>query len=77
MWQVEEAKDKFSEFLDKGLHERPQVVSRQETPIAVLVPIDEWERLQERTRLTLKDLLLADEPRFEIYRVAVSGSFVR
>ena len=29
MWQVQEAKAKFSEFLDKALREGPQVVSRR------------------------------------------------
>jgi prevent-host-death family protein len=66
MWQVQEAKAKFSEFLDKALQEGPQVVSRRGVATAVLVPIEEWERLQKRARPSLKDLLLADEPRFEI-----------
>jgi len=30
------------------------------------VPIEEWRRLQERTRPTLKELLVAPEPRFEM-----------
>jgi antitoxin Phd len=66
MWQVQEAKAKFSEFLDKALHEGPQVVSRRGIAAAVLVPIEEWERLKQRARPTLKDLLLSDENRFEI-----------
>ncbi|HEX6496652.1 MAG TPA: type II toxin-antitoxin system Phd/YefM family antitoxin [Acidobacteriaceae bacterium] len=66
MWQVQEAKAKFSEFLDKALREGPQVVSRRGVATAVLVRIEEWERLQKRARPSLKDLLLADEPRFEI-----------
>jgi prevent-host-death family protein len=48
MWQVEEAKTKFSEFLNEALHEGPQVLSRKGAPVAVLVPIEEWERLQKR-----------------------------
>jgi prevent-host-death family protein len=66
MWQVQEAKAKFSEFLDKALREGPQVVSRRGVAAAVLVPIEEWERLKQRARPTLKDLLLSDENRFEI-----------
>ena len=66
MWQVQEAKAKFSEFLDKVLREGPQVVSRRGVAAAVLVPIEEWERLKQRARPTLKDLLLSDENRFEI-----------
>jgi len=66
MWQLQEAKAKFSEFLDKTLSEGPQVVSRRGVAAAVLVPIEEWERLQKRARPSLKDLLLSDEDRFEI-----------
>jgi prevent-host-death family protein len=66
MWQVQEAKAKFSEFLDKAIREGPQVVSRRGVAAAVLVPIEEWESLQKRARPTLKDLLLSDENRFEI-----------
>lgn len=66
MWQVQEAKAKFSEFLSKALTEGPQVVSRRGVATAVLVPIDEWERLKKRARPTLKDLLLSDENRFDI-----------
>ncbi|MGB9414924.1 MAG: type II toxin-antitoxin system Phd/YefM family antitoxin [Acidobacteriaceae bacterium] len=66
MWQVQEAKAKFSEFLDRALREGPQVVSRRGVAAAVLVPIEEWERLKQRARPTLKDLLLSEENRFEI-----------
>ena len=66
MWQIQEAKARFSEFLDKALHEGPQVVTRRGVAAAVLVPIEEWERLKQRARPTLKDLLLSDENRFEI-----------
>jgi antitoxin Phd len=66
MWQVQEAKAKFSKLLDKTLSEGPQVVSRRGVAAAVLVPIEEWERLQKRARPSLKDLLLSDENRFEI-----------
>lgn len=66
MWQVQEAKAKFSEFLAKALTEGPQVVSRRGVATAVLVPIEEWERLKQRARPTLKDLLLSDENRFDI-----------
>jgi prevent-host-death family protein len=66
MWQVQDAKAKFSELLDKTLSEGPQVVSRRGVAAAVLVPIEEWESLQRRARPSLKDLLLSDENRFEI-----------
>ncbi len=66
MWQVQEAKARFSEFLGKALSEGPQIVSRRGIATAVLIPIEEWERLQQRARPTLKDLLLSDENRFDM-----------
>lgn len=66
MWQVQEAKAKFSEFLTRTLTEGPQVVSRRGVATAVLVPFAQWERLQQHARPTLKELLLSDENRFDL-----------
>ena len=65
-WQVQEAKARFSEFLDKTLTEGPQTVTRRGVETAVLVPIEEWRRLQASARPTLKEILLSPESRFEI-----------
>lgn len=65
-WPVQDAKARFSEFLDKCLAEGPQMVTRRGQEAAVLVPADEWRRLQAAARPSLKDLLLADEARAEI-----------
>ena len=65
-WPVQEAKARFSEFLEKSLNEGPQIVTKRGVETAVLVPIEEWRRLQQRARPTLKELLLAPEPRFEL-----------
>jgi len=64
-WPVQEAKARFSELLDKSVTEGPQIVTKRGVATAVLVPIDEWRRLQQRARPTLKDLLLTPDPRFE------------
>lgn len=64
-WPVQEAKARFSELLEKSLNEGPQIVTKRGVETAVLVPIEEWRRLQQRARPTLKELLLASEPRFE------------
>jgi len=34
--------------------------------VAVLVPVEDWRRLKQAARPTLKELLLADEPRAEL-----------
>ncbi len=63
VWQVQDAKARFSKLLDLCLTEGPQVVTKRGTEAAVLVPIAEWRRLQGAGRPTLKDMLLADHPR--------------
>lgn len=65
-WQVQDAKARFSEFLDATLKKGPQVVTRRGVETAVLVPIAEWRRLQQASRPSLKSLLLGSAaPRFE------------
>ena len=64
-WQVQDAKARFSEMLDNCLNEGPQVISRRGVDAAVLVPIDQWRRLQGDAP-TLKDLLLSDQSRTDI-----------
>ena len=64
-WQVQDAKARFSEFLDASIKKGPQVVTRRGIETAVLVPIEEWTRLQKAARPGLKALLLAPEARFD------------
>ncbi len=64
-WQVQDAKARFSEFLDATVKQGPQVVTRRGIETAVLVPIEEWNRLQRAARPSLKTLLLAPEARSE------------
>lgn len=64
-WQVQDAKARFSEFLEASLKKGPQIVTRRGVEAAVLLPVEEWRRLQHAARPGLKDLLLADGPRFE------------
>ena len=64
-WQVQDAKARFSEFLDATIKKGPQIVTRRGIETAVLVPIEEWNRLQRAARPSLKALLLATEARFE------------
>ena len=64
-WPVQDAKSRFSEFLDTALAEGPQIVTRRGVETAVLIPIGEWRRLERMTRPNLKELLLAPEARTE------------
>jgi len=63
VWPVQHAKARFSELLDACQREGPQVVSRRGAETAVLVPIEQWRRLQAAARPSLKELLLAPESR--------------
>jgi antitoxin Phd len=64
-WQVQDAKARFSEFLNATIKKGPQVVTRRGVETAVLVPIEEWRRLQQNSRPNLKSLLLESGARFE------------
>ena len=65
-WQVQEAKARFSEFLETSLTEGPQVVTKRGVETAVLVSIEQWRRLERRTKRDIKALLLAPEARTEM-----------
>lgn len=64
-WPVQDAKARFSEFLDACLSEGPQMVTRRGAEAAVLVPAGEWRRLQTAAKPSLKELLLSDVARTE------------
>ena len=63
IWQVQDAKARFSEFLEASLADGPQIVTRGGVETAVLLPIDEWRRLEKMTRPNLKELLLTPQAR--------------
>ena len=64
-WPVQDAKSRFSELLDTTLTEGPQIVTKRGVEAAVLLPIEQWRRLERMTRPDLKELLLAPEARTE------------
>ena len=63
VWQVQEAKARFSEMLETSLSEGPQVVTKQGAETAVFVPIEQWRRMERMTKPDLKELLVASEAR--------------
>ncbi len=64
-WPVQDAKSRFSELLDTTLTEGPQIVTKRGVEAVVLLPIEQWRRLERMTRPDLKELLLAPEARTE------------
>ena len=66
IWTVQDAKARFSEFLDACLSEGPQLVTRRGAEAAVLVPVDEWRRLHAAARPSLKQVLISDVGRGDL-----------
>ena len=64
-WPVQDGNSRFSELLDSTLAEGPQILTRGGVDIAVLVPIEQWRKMERMTRPDLKELLLASEARTE------------
>jgi antitoxin Phd len=65
-WQLQDAKSRFSELIDDTLEKGPQVVTRRGVDTAVVVSIEEWRKLKDEARVTWKEVLLGEGPRFEI-----------
>jgi antitoxin Phd len=63
---LQDAKSRFSEMLDTTIAEGPQVITKHGKAAAVLVPIRQWEALQQNNKRTLKQLLLAPGSRFDL-----------
>jgi prevent-host-death family protein len=57
-WQIQEAKARFSELVDRALKEGPQTVTRHGKAVAVLIPAEEYRRLRTGGK-KLKALLAA------------------
>ncbi len=64
-WSEQDAKARFSEFLDACVSKGPQIITRYGTETAVLLPMEEWLRLQAAASPSLKQILLLDTPRTE------------
>jgi prevent-host-death family protein len=66
MWKLQDAKSRFSEFLESSLNNGPQIVTRRGVEMAVLIKIEDWRRLQQAAKPTLAEFLLGDGPRFDL-----------
>ena len=60
-WQVQEAKQRFSELVQRALDEGPQIVTRHGRPTVAVVEIGAFRRLEGRT-LDFKQFLLTMPP---------------
>ena len=57
-WQIQEAKAKFSELVQKAIDEGPQTVSRRGKDVAVVLSAEEFELMKKR-QVDFKELLAA------------------
>ncbi len=57
-WQLQEAKQKFSQLVKRALNEGPQVVTRHGEAVVVVVSAEEYRRLTG-SKPDFKDFLLS------------------
>ena len=76
-WPIQDAKARFSEFLDACMNNGPQMVSKRGVNAAVLVPLQVWQRMQATSRMSLKELLLSEQGRTDGFSVPVRGNAKR
>jgi prevent-host-death family protein len=65
-WQLQEAKAKFSQLVQKALDEGPQTVTRHGKEVAVLLSADDYKKLQARRPGLLEVLMSGPEGEFEL-----------
>jgi prevent-host-death family protein len=68
-WQLQEAKQRFSEVIRAVERDGPQVITRHGEDVAVIIDIAEWHKLTTPAA-DLKDLLLGSPP-FEDDSIAI------
>ena len=56
-WQLQEAKAKLSEVIELAAKGGPQTITQRGVATAVVVPIDQWRRMESGNRPTLMELL--------------------
>ncbi|RME24881.1 MAG: type II toxin-antitoxin system prevent-host-death family antitoxin [Deltaproteobacteria bacterium] len=45
-WQLQEAKNKLSELINRAIEKGPQVITRRGVEAVVVVSVEEWRKLQ-------------------------------
>ncbi len=61
-WQLQEAKQRFSELVRRAQREGPQVVTRHGEEVVVVVPAEEFRRMNERQsgeKMDFKEFLMS------------------
>ncbi len=60
-WQLQEAKQRFSELVRRAEREGPQVVTRHGEEVVVVVPAEEWRRVSRggEKKMDFKEFLMS------------------
>lgn len=60
-WQLQEAKQRFSELVRRAEREGPQVVTRHGEEVVVVVPAEEWRRVNDggKQKMSFKEFLMS------------------
>ncbi len=56
-WQVQQAKNNFSEVIERASHGDPQVITKHGTEVAVVISIDQFKSLKARSQSLVEFLL--------------------
>jgi prevent-host-death family protein len=74
-WQLQDAKQRFSQLVRHARDEGPQVVTRNGEEVAVVVSIEEYRRLT-RNKPDFRDFLLA-APDLDVLEIDRAGERAR
>jgi prevent-host-death family protein len=59
-WQLQEAKQKFSELVRRTLEEGPQVVTKHGEEVVVVVPVEKYRQMSEDgEKMDFKEFLMS------------------
>jgi antitoxin Phd len=65
-WPVQDAKARFSEFIEACIATGPQMLTKRGVEAAVLIPVAQWRQMQTMATPSIKQLLLDDTARGEL-----------
>lgn len=67
-WQLQEAKAKFSQLVQKAMDEGPQTVTRHGKEAVVVLSVEEYEKLNRRKPSILEVLMSGPEGDLDLER---------
>ena len=69
-WQLQEAKNRLSELVDRAIADGPQTITRHGKPAAVVVAHDQWVRRGHPNKKSVLEVLMsAPRPGFTAQEV--------